>query len=59
MIRKNDITITGKYDSVAVVKDLIKVLTGLPENRNITVNIYVQSIGEIINSNVSNLNEIH
>lgn len=57
MVNLFPISIKDK-DAVVGVKDLINYITGLPANRRITVNFYIQSIGEIINSTVSNLNEI-
>lgn len=58
-MEENNITISIKdNDALVGVKDLINYITGLPANRRITVNFYIQSIGEIINSTVSGVNEM-
>lgn len=56
---KMNIAITGKDNAVMDVKDLISYITSLSVRPNITVNIYVQSIGNISNSTVSEVNKIY
>lgn len=56
---KMNIDITGNYNAVMGVKDLISYITSLSGRPNIMVNIYVQSIGNISNSTVSEVNKIY